>query len=192
MGGLMVMSNVLATKIWGFELFGHTFTFDAGIITLPFVCVGIDVLNEVFGKRVADIALLACCEANGLVILLLVIADYLPTVAGIENVDFSAVLGLSLRVFLASITAFVAGGLVNNYIFAECRRRRIRRSFATLGWLTSLLGRIVDAAIFTPIAFAGRLSIRMMFVQAICGLTVAMLIEAVLYLVVGRLLARYE
>lgn len=191
LGGMMVLSNVLASRIWGFEAFGYTWTFDAGIFTLPFICVALDILNERFGTKVADTATGWCCIVNIVAIGGIALANFLPTPAAIVNNDLTALLGLSLRVFIASVVGFYVSQILNNHVFDFFRQHLHRQTFDNRGWLSSTIARVVDTTLFHAIAFAWSIPAPILIRQALCGFVLAVGIEYVMYKIVARKL-RYS
>lgn len=185
-GALMILSNILAAKIWGFRLGPLLVTFDAGLIIYPLTYVVGDLMVEIYGPRPAN-RLAWCCGALNLVAFVaLWLADLLPAAPGIDNLNFHQVLGLSGVVFLGSTAGFVASQLTNNHVF-EHIRQRFGESRSLLRFLgSSAVAHAVDIVVFNAIAFAGRMRWSELALHTIYAYLAGLLVECLLYLFVTR------
>ena len=185
-GALMILSNVLAAKIWGFTLGPLLVTFDAGLIIYPLTYVVGDLMVEIYGPRPANRLAWRCGALNLVAFVALWLADLLPAAPGIDNLNFHQVLGLSGVVFLGSTAGFVASQLTNNRVF-EHIRRRFGESRPLLRFLgSSAVAHAVDIVEFNAIAFAGRMSWSELALHTIYAYLAGLLVECLLYLFVTR------
>ena len=185
-GALMILSNVLAAKIWGFTLGPLLVTFDAGLIIYPLTYVVGDLMVEIYGPRPANRLAWRCGALNLVAFVALWLADLLPAAPGIDNLNFHQVLGLSGVVFLGSTAGFVASQLTNNRVF-EHIRRRFGESRPLLRFLgSSAVAHAVDIVVFNAIAFAGRMSWSELALHTIYAYLAGLLVECLLYLFVTR------
>ena len=185
-GALMILSNVLAAKIWGFTLGPLLVTFDAGLIIYPLTYVVGDLMVEIYGPRPANRLAWRCGALNLVAFVALWLADLLPAAPGIDNLNFHQVLGLSGVVFLGSTAGFVASQLTNNRVF-EHIRQRFGESRPLLRFLgSSAVAHAVDIVVFNAIAFAGRMSWSELALHTIYAYLVGLLVECLLYLFVTR------
>ena len=83
-GALMILSNVLAAKIWGFSLGPLLVTFDAGLIIYPLTYVVGDLMIEIYGPRPANRLAWRCGALNLVAFVALWLADLLPAAPGME------------------------------------------------------------------------------------------------------------
>ena len=185
-GALMILSNVLAAKIWGFTLGPLLVTFDAGLIIYPLTYVVGDLMVEIYGPRPANRLAWRCGALNLVAFVALWLADLLPAAPSIDNLSFHQVLGLSGVVFLGSTTGFVASQLTNNRVF-EHIRQRFGESRPLLRFLgSSAVAHAVDIVVFNAIAFAGRMSWSELALHTIYAYLAGLLVEYLLYLFVTR------
>ena len=185
-GALMILSNVLAAKIWGFTLGPLLVTFDAGLIIYPLTYVVGDLMVEIYGPRPANRLAWRCGALNLVAFVALWLADLLPAAPGIDNLNFHQVLGLSGVVFLGSTAGFVASQLTNNRVF-EHIRQRVGESRPLLRFLgSSAVAHAVDIVVFNAIAFAGRMSWSELALHTIYAYLAGLLVECLLYLFVTR------
>lgn len=180
----MIVANLAATKIWSF--FG--IPFDAGILLFPLSYILGDLLAEIYGRKTADFVATAGAMTGILTVIFMLLAKLLPDYAGADNSSFVVITEATGRVFAASIVGFLAGQVVNNYIFE--RRRYAGKSFMDSALVSSMIAHLPDILLFEPIAFWGRLSMQEFMLQAVVAYGVAILIEMVLlFSVTDRLAA---
>lgn len=178
MGVTVFLSNILAAKIWGFQLpiLGWTFTFDAGLLLFPLSFLLGDMIIEIFGKRLANQVSWMTAIANIVAFGTLYLADLLPSI-GIENgIDFQVIFGESLWVVIGSSVSFLLSRLLNNELFARYRASG-RGIFKWRALRSSFWGRLADTLIFNFIAFRGRLGDWELIRHMLCAFTIGMLLE---------------
>jgi uncharacterized integral membrane protein (TIGR00697 family) len=149
----LVVSNIIAVKL--VEVSGRVF--DAGNILFPLAYLLGDVLTEVYGFRVARRAILLGFACNLLAVGAIQIAIALPAAEfWAENQpSYETVLGTSLRLFLASLAAYLCGELANAFVLSRMKvatRGRFLWS-RTIG--STIIGQGLDSVIFVTLAFAG-------------------------------------
>lgn len=148
-----VTANALAAKL---ITVGGVFT--VGALAYPLTYVLQDVLSEVYGEARARWVVL--CSFIGCLVLVLftLVAGAIPE-AGVAPLDgcFERVFSVTPRIVLASLSAFLLGGLVDVRLFFLIRKI----TGARMLWLRKLgstaIGQGVDSAVFVLIAFAGAL-----------------------------------
>jgi hypothetical protein len=126
-----------------FSLAGYTLS--AGIIPFPLTFVLTDVVNEFYGKegarRLTYAGLLAAVFVWGVINLALA----LPTVSDspISDVVFRSAFGTSARLYVASLSAYLVGQLLDITLFQALRRSTGER----LLWLRSTGSTVLSQAI---------------------------------------------
>lgn len=147
-------ANTLGLKIMPF-LFGTHLT--VSIFSLPFVFVGTDIIGEVYGKRVAQYFVWAGFISILLFMVYSILSLAMPwSPEGLWAKDgYEMMFGVSLRIGLASLVAFLVGEYQDVILFFFLRKRLGTSKF----WLRSLISNIwsqfLDSALFMLIAFAG-------------------------------------
>jgi len=121
------------------------FSFSAGIIPFPLTFVLTDVVNEFYGTQGARRLTYAGLVAAVFVWSVINLALVLPTLADspIPDVVFRAAFGTSSRLYVASLTAYMIGQLLDISIFQVLRRLTGHR----LLWLRSTGSTVVSQAI---------------------------------------------
>ena len=149
---VLLISNIASTKILDLGWF----TFDGGTILFPLAYIFGDVLTEVYGfarsRRVIWIGFFWIAVAAGVFYLV----DILPAAAEYEHAEsFSAILGQTPRIVLASLIAFLCGEFINSVILAKMKVRTEGRALWARAMGSTLFGQAVDTAVFLAIAFGG-------------------------------------
>jgi uncharacterized integral membrane protein (TIGR00697 family) len=147
-------ANTLGLKLMPF-LFGSNVS--VAIFSFPIVFLMTDVVGEVYGKQVARIFVLAGFVSTALFIAYSFLSLALPWSADDAWVKegYNSVFGISLRIAIASLIAFVVAEYQDVLSFFFFRKRLGEKRF----WLRSLLSnawsQFLDTVLFMLIAFAG-------------------------------------
>jgi len=184
-------ANVMAVKVM--DVFG-TALFDAGTLVFPFAYMLGDVLTEIWGfkttRKVIFLAFICNAILMGATALATIVPspDYLSTTADAYGIVFTYM----PRIVIASLCAFLAGELANAFFMEKIRNLTGRRLLwvRTIG--SSVIGQLLDTAIFCTIAFAGTLTGNDLLVMIGSLYLAKLIIEAaagtpVAYAVVGYL-----
>jgi uncharacterized integral membrane protein (TIGR00697 family) len=149
-----------------FVVFGHTFS--AGIIPFPLTFVLTDIVNEFYGTHGARRLTLAGLGAAVFVWAVITLALALPTSpdSPISDAVFRGAFGTSARLYVASLTAYVIGQLLDISIFQVLRRMTGHR----LLWLRStgstVLSQIVDSVTVSFVFLVGTKPLDFIFTNA--------------------------
>lgn len=155
LGCATCMSNICAVKIWQIG----PIILDGGFLLFPITYVVTDVLVEIFYKQYTNRLITWCCAVNVVCFLFLKLTSLLPAAPGADRIDISSALGLSSRIFVASVIAMLISSRVNNYVYDRLRPFTTGKVGLFLrAWVSSFIAHIPDSIIFTTIAFAGRQS----------------------------------
>ena len=155
----LLISNVVATKsiaLFDWKVQGFQLSIAASFVVFPFTYIVSDLFSEVYGyawsRKISWIAFFMNLYMVG--IFELVIA--MPGVDGAFSEQFQSVLGSSLGILFASLTAFMCGDLLNDLVFQQMKQRDKRKnnlSFVCRSLLSSLCGEIVDSMVFLPLLY---------------------------------------
>lgn len=149
---VLLISNVTSTKI--LEL--GPFTFDGGTILFPLSYIFGDILTEVYGYgRSRKVIWLGFLSAL-LMSLTFIIVGALPPAPDWEYQEaYQSILGLTPRIVVASLIAYFAGEFSNSFILAKLKVLTRGRWLWTRTIGSTLVGQVVDTALFILIAFLG-------------------------------------
>lgn len=163
---VLLISNIASTKILiiGLPLIGQL-TFDGGTILFPLAYIFGDVLTEVYGYKRARRVIWIGFGCIAIAALTLAIVNALPAdptwnllPEGVTNWtrqdSFNAILGQTPRIVLGSLIAYFAGEFTNSFILAKLKIATQGRQLwaRTIG--STLIGQLVDTAVFLIVAFA--------------------------------------
>jgi uncharacterized integral membrane protein (TIGR00697 family) len=165
---LFVAALVTGDFIGGKFFVVHGHTFSAGIIPFPLTFVLTDIVNEFYGTHGARRLTLAGLGAAVFVWATITLALHLPTSpeSPISDAVFRGAFGTSARLYVASLTAYVIGQLLDISIFQGLRRLTGHR----LLWLRStgstVLSQIVDSVTVSFVFLVGTRSTNFILANA--------------------------
>lgn len=196
MGAAVLLSNILAAKIWGFRLLSMTLTFDGGLILFPVTFLIGDMISEIYGAKMSNRIAWYMTFVSVAAFPILWLADLLPTYAGISNIEFSELFDASLMVIIGSSVSFLLSRLANNQLFARYRRKK-QEKFRKRALRSSFWSRLLDTIVFNLIAFGGRFTDWELVRHMLCAFGIGMTIEGLLCRfvterIVNRVKAKYE
>jgi queuosine precursor transporter len=148
----LITANIIAVKL--ILLLG--FLVPAGIIVFPLSYLFGDILTEVYGYAAARRVIWLGFACN----LLAVIAIYLGGIAPAApfwqgQAAYSAILGFTPRLLLASFTAYLVGEFTNSFVLARLKIATRGRWLWTRTIGSTFIGEGFDTLIFITIAFWG-------------------------------------
>lgn len=149
---VLLISNVAAAKIvqigW--------LSFDGGTLLFPLSYIFGDILTEVYGyKRSRSVIWLGFFSAAVMSLIFLVVG-LLPASPEWGGQDaYDTILGFVPRIVGASLIAYLAGEFCNSFVLAKMKIATKGRWLWTRTIGSTLVGELVDSAIFVIVAFAG-------------------------------------
>lgn len=172
------------------------FTFSAGIIPFPLTFVLTDVVNEFYGKRGARRLTYAGLGAGVFVFAVINIALALPTSphSAVPDDVFRKVFSVSSRLYVASLTAYMVGQLLDIAVFQALRRMTGHRFLWLRANASTVLSQAIDSLVVSFILFAGDRPLAFIVTNGAFNylgkLTIAVLLTPLIYLSHG-LFVRY-
>ncbi|MDR1314786.1 MAG: queuosine precursor transporter [Deltaproteobacteria bacterium] len=153
--GLLIVSNLASTRM--VEL--GPFSFDGGTLVFPLTYVLGDLMTEVYGYARSRAVIWTAFLCLGLAFLCLHLVSLLPAPEGWEGAEaWNSILGLSPRIALGSLAAFLAGSLVNAAVLSKMKTRNPGGPPAWRFVASTLAGEAVDTLAFAAVAFLGVIS----------------------------------
>jgi len=156
---VLIISNIIAVKLISFG----SLVLPAAVILFPISYIFGDILTEVYGYANARKVIWTGFLCNLLAVLAIWVAGILPAVpfwsvgsfstAETAQQAYSAILGFTPRLLIASFIAYLAGEFLNSFVMAKLKVRTQGKFLwlRTIG--STLVGEGVDSAIFISIAF---------------------------------------
>ncbi|MFA6553516.1 MAG: queuosine precursor transporter [Patescibacteria group bacterium] len=149
---VVLISNVASSKIVSIG----PFDFDGGTILFPLAYIFGDVLTEVYGYKMSRRVIWTGFGAAVLMSLVFLIVGKLPAATGWGNqAAYDAILGLTPRIVIASLLAYVAGEFSNSYILAKMKVATRGRWLWTRTIGSTIIGEGIDSTLFVCVAFMG-------------------------------------
>lgn len=148
----LIASNLFETKIFD----AGPLTLTGGFLIFPVLYSINDCLTEVYGYQRARFTIILAMVMNLFFVGMAQIVRILPEASyGEAQAHLDYIFAADLRITLASMLAFLFGGLMNARIMSRMHQRQGEKGFCWRAILSSLAGESLDSLIFFPIAFYG-------------------------------------
>lgn len=175
--GAIIIQNILATK----QIDIAMFTVTTGILVSPIVFIIQDIIAELYGYKDAKKMVLLGFLMNFVGVLLFTLAIHLPSSQFWNNqTAFSSILGTTLRISVASFTAYIIGSLTNSGIMVWLKKK-FPKSLFVRAISSTIVGQFLDNALFATLAFLGILPLNAIFSMIIGGTIFEVLYEIIFY-----------
>jgi len=149
---VLLISNIASTKIVDLKWF----VFDGGTLLFPLSYIFGDILTEVYGYKNSRSVIWMGFFMALLMSVIFIIVGKLPPASGWNNqAAYDAILGLTPRIVCASLIAYFFGEFSNSYILAKMKILTKGKWLWTRTIGSTVVGELVDSAIFVMIAFIG-------------------------------------
>lgn len=182
----LLIQNILALKtidVWIFSL-------TTGVLVSPIVFMAQDVESEIYGYKHARTMILLAYLMNFIFTLLVTLAIHItPSVAYANQQAFSTIFSTTWRITLASFAAYTVGSLVNAKIMTV---RKERHGLFYRAIFSTIIGQLLDNAIFCFGAFLSVLPINAIIMMVIGATIWETLYEIVLFPVTKRVIVYFE
>ncbi len=131
----------------------------AGIIPFPLTFVLTDLINEFYGKKGAQFITLVGLGMAIFAVALLYAARLLPAHpdSPIPQASFEIVFGLSTRMFIASLCAYLLGQFLDIQVFHFLRRISQEKMLWLRATGSTVVSQLIDSLVVAFIAFGGKL-----------------------------------
>jgi uncharacterized integral membrane protein (TIGR00697 family) len=151
---ILLVSNLASVKL--FDFFGTGLVWDGGAILFPLSYILGDVIAEIYGFRRAKKIIWVTLAMNILAVLALYVVQLLPPGEGWQHqASYEAILGFLPRLVIASLLAYAVGQVLNAFIFVKIKTATAGRKLWLRALGSSLVGDLIDSAIFVILAFGG-------------------------------------
>lgn len=133
----------------------------AGIIPFPLTFVLTDLINEFYGKESARFITFLGLGMAIFAVTLLYVTRIIPAAdnSPIPFEAFNTVFGLSGRMFLASLTAYLIGQVLDIQVFHFLRHMTHEKMLWLRATGSTVVSQLVDSLLVTFIAFSGKLPV---------------------------------
>jgi len=149
---VLLISNVASTKIVDLKWF----VFDAGTLLFPLSYIFGDILTEVYGyKKSRSIIWLGFLSALLMSLVFIIVGALPPASDWPYQEAYQQILGLTPRIVLASLVAYLVGEFLNSYTLAKLKVKTQGRHLWARFLGSTVVGQLADTVIFVLIAFTG-------------------------------------
>ena len=139
---------------------GIVFTLTMGVIPFPITFIVTDIINEYYGRKgirfITVVGMIMVLFA--LILLQVEMAIPAAAISPVPDAAFNTVFGVSARIILGSLTAYLIGQFVDISVFHAIRRR----TKGSMLWLratgSTIVSQLIDSFVVLFIAFLGPLS----------------------------------
>ncbi|MGV8085347.1 MAG: queuosine precursor transporter [Candidatus Bilamarchaeum sp.] len=153
----LFVSSVIASSLMGNKIANFGF-FEAGvgIMIFPLSYLTMDIIQEVKGKEVARKILFGTLFALAFVMVVTYISTALPSAKrDFYPEEYNKVFGVSIRVMLASLIAFVIADLSDIEIFAKIKEKTKEKMLWLRATGSTIVSQFIDSVVFMFLAFYG-------------------------------------
>ena len=153
----LFVSSVIASNLMGNKIATFGF-FDAavGILIFPLSYLALDIIQEVKGKSVARKVLFGSLVALGFVLIVTFISTQLPSAKrDFYPEEYNKIFGISVRVMVASLAAFILSELVDIEIFARIKSMTKQKFLWLRATGSTIVSQFIDSTVFMFLAFYG-------------------------------------
>ena len=151
--GSIVTANLIGLKIADFGIFEAS----VGILVFPITFLVTDIIEEVHGREKAKEFVLVGFIVLIFVLLITSLAVVLPFAdrSWVKEEEYTKIFGMSIRIFIASITAFVIAQIHDVWAFNFWKQKTKGRFLWLRNNLSTIVSQFLDTTLFMFIAFYG-------------------------------------
>ncbi len=157
----LLLAEITGGKLIQITLWGELdFILTMGVIPFPITFIVTDIINEYYGRRgIRFITLLGMAMVLfALVLLQIEMSIPAAAISPVSHEAFNSVFGVSARIIVGSLTAYLIGQFVDIYVFHYLRRRTGGKMLWLRATGSTVVSQLVDSFVVLYIAFLGPLS----------------------------------
>lgn len=157
----LVIAETTGGKLIQFAVSDNiVFTMTMGVIPFPITFLVTDIINEYYGRQgIRFVTFLGVgMVVMSLVILQIDMAIPAAVISPVTDEAFNAVFGVSARIFIGSLVAYLIGQLVDISVFHALRARTGGRMLWLRATGSTVVSQLIDSFVVLTIAFLGTLS----------------------------------
>lgn len=170
----LIISGIADTKVISVGVL----SFGGGTFLFPLTYIFGDVLTEVYGFKRARRVIWIGFTASILMALTFILVGIAPPAEDYPfQEDFMNILGLTPRIVLASLSAYIVGEFINSVILAKLKIVTKGKYLwvRTIG--STIVGQLLDTTIFMFVAFLGVFPLSLIFSVIITGYLLKVAVE---------------
>lgn len=170
-------SQIMAARIINFDLGIYAFFAPAAVFIYPFIAQAIDMINEAYGRKKAQLAIGIALATQVLLVIFIAMTNSLSPAPFFEfEAAWQSIFALGIRITVASWVAFLICQNLDAYVFDWLKRKYPKRV-----WLRSMASDVLDltldSVIFVSLAFYGVMPIVPLIIGQIVAKNIIGLID---------------
>ena len=148
------VASIIAANLAGTKITHIFIDFSVGIFIYPLTFLITDIVQEVHGKEKAKQFVYIGFICVFLILLFTILAVNLPFAErSLVKEEYTKVFGISIRIFIASLTAFLISNLHDVWAYDFWKRKTKGKYMWLRNNFSSIAGEFIDTTIFMFIAF---------------------------------------
>jgi uncharacterized integral membrane protein (TIGR00697 family) len=154
----LLVADIIGSKLFTVSLLGFEVTHSVAMIPFPVTFLLTDLLNEYYGKAAARRVVFIGLACAGLCFVFLLLGDVIP-IAGFSPVSqdqYDAVFGNARLMYVASVTAYLIGSLLDIVLFGALKRLTKGRHLWLRATGSTVFSQMADSLVVTTIFFGTR------------------------------------
>jgi uncharacterized integral membrane protein (TIGR00697 family) len=150
--GSLISANLIGLKVANFGIFEAS----VGILLFPILFLITDIIEEVHGKKKTKELVFIGMITLLIVLIVTVIAVLLPFAdRSMVKEEYTTIFGTTIRIFIASITAFLISQLHDVWAFNFWKEKTKGKYLWLRNNLSTIVSTFIDTTLFMFIAFYG-------------------------------------
>jgi len=188
----LAASQIMATRIALFPLYFYTLQAPSAVFIYPFTAQVLDMINETYGLRAAQRAILIAFLTQVILVILIFLVKALPPAPWFElETPWQRIFSQGVRITASSWAAFLICELIDAKVFAW-----LKRKYPEKAWLRSvgsdLVNLSLDSLLFIIFAFWGVFPIGSLILGQIVSKNLIGFIDTPWFLWYRRLIRKKE
>ena len=150
--GSLIAANLIGLKVANFGIFEAS----VGILLFPILFLITDIIEEVHGKEKTKELVFVAMITLIVVLIVTVIAVLMPFAErSMVKEEYTTIFGTTIRIFIASITAFLIAQLHDIWAFNFWKQKTKGKYLWLRNNLSTIVSNFIDTTLFMFIAFYG-------------------------------------
>jgi len=186
----LAASQILASRIIYFDIGIYKFTAPSAVFIYPFIAQAIDMINEAYGRKKAQLSILIAFLTQVLLVTFILMVNTLKPASFFKfEAAWKSLFGLSIRITAASWLSFLICQNVDAHIFSFLKRKYEKQ--VILRSVTSdILDLTLDSIIFVTLAFYGVMPLLPLIIGQIVSKNIIGFIDTPWFLLYKKIIGR--
>jgi uncharacterized integral membrane protein (TIGR00697 family) len=154
----LLTADLIGSKLFSVSLLGLDVVHSVAMIPFPVTFLLTDLLNEYYGKAAARRVVMVGFAAAGLCFVFLLVGDLMPiaSISPITQDQYDAVFGNARLMYVASLTAYLAGSLLDIALFARLKGLTKGRFLWLRATGSTVVSQMLDSLVVTTIFWSNQ------------------------------------